>query len=239
MNCGRIINCMQGDGTWLMERTGRVTASRVNDVVSKLKNGNYPEARQSYKMELLTEVLTGNAAEHFVSMAMDWGITQEPVARAMYELRTGVEVERIGLVVHPTIERSSASPDGTIGDAGLIEIKCPTTATHLQYVLNETIPGEYLHQCMWQLACTGREWLDFVSFDSRLPEDFNLLIVRMYRDDAIIAEMDREVEKFIAELNAMADKLLKLRGDPKPHENFPGPPKAEIPSWPVQAEAKK
>lgn len=233
------LNIQQGSAEWLQERCGSVTASRVKDVVAKLKNGKESAARASYRLELLTEILTGRAAEHFVSMAMDFGIQNEPLARATYELSKGVEVERIGYVRHRHIPRSGASPDGLVGDDGLVEIKCPNTTTHLEYLLSEVVPEEYIPQMAWQLACTERKWCDFVSYDSRLPEEFGLFVVRYERNDTLIGEMEREVEKFIAELNAMASKLLKLRGEPKPQEDLPGPPKAEIPSWPVQAEAKK
>ena len=217
----------QGSAEWLIERCGSVTASRVKDVIAKLKNGKESAARASYKLELLTEVLTGSAAEHYVSLAMDFGIQNEPLARATYEMVKGVEVERIGYVRHPRIPRCGASPDGLVGDDGLCEFKVPNTTTHLEYLLAETIPDEYLPQMAWQLACTGRKWNDFVSYDPRLPEDFGLLIVRMHRDDKIIAAMESEVEKFIGELNELCERLKK-------HAHSaagPAPSAAEIPEW--------
>jgi putative phage-type endonuclease len=234
MNSGRVIKCEQGDPLWLTERTGRVTASRVVDVVSKLKNGKYSAARETYMMELLVEALTGRAADHYVTAEMQFGIENEGLARSMYEIKTGTEVERVGLVIHPTIERSAASPDGLVGDDGLIEIKCPKTSTHLRYLMDEAVPEQYLPQMLWQMACTGRQFCDFVSYDPRLPEEFGLFIVRLTREEEVIEEMQCEVENFIRELNAMAVKLLKGKPMPTPQ---PQPaamessvPRAEIPA---------
>jgi putative phage-type endonuclease len=208
---GRVINCTQGDTTWLFERTGRVTASRIGDVMAKLKNGKSSQARETYKMELLTEILTGRAAEHYVSMAMDWGIETEPIARSNYEMAKGVEVERVGLVIHPSIERSAASPDGLVGSGGLLEIKCPNTTTHVRYLLDGTVPEDYKPQMLWQMACTERDWCDFVSYDPRLPSEYGLFIVRFERDNLVIREMEAEVLQFISEVEEMAQKLLKYK----------------------------
>ena len=223
------LNVQQGTPEWLQARTGCVTASRVKDVVAKLKNGKESAARASYKLEVLTEILTGKACEHYVSLAMDFGSENEPLARACYEIDRSVEVERIGFVLHPFIKRAGASPDGLVGDDGLVEIKVPNTTTHLQYLIAETVPDEYVPQMMWQMACTGREWCDFVSYDPRLPSDFGLFIVRLQRDDKLIADMEREVESFIAEVNSMAEKLLEHRDSHA--ERAPGPPRAEIPAF--------
>lgn len=230
----KIIPCVQGDITWFHERTGRVTASRVRDVMAKTKNGESAK-RQTYKMELLAEIVTGRAAEHYVSPAMDWGLEQEPLARAMYEMVKEVEVERIGMVVHETINRFSASPDGLVGEDGLVEFKCPTTKTHLGYLLDGVVPAEYIPQMMAQMACTGRSWTDFCSYDSRLPEEFGLFVVRLNRDDAEITRMEAEVVKFIGEVNEMAERLLKHKGDgiedalKASLKRGPAPPRAEIP----------
>lgn len=227
------LNMVQGSPEWLEERIGCVTASRVKDVVAKLKNGKESAARASYRLELLTETLTGRAAEHYVSMAMDFGTQNEPLARATYELAKGVEVERIGYIRHRHIPRSGASPDGLVGNDGLVEIKCPNTTTHLEYLLAEVVPEEYIPQMTWQLACAERKWCDFVSYDPRLPEEFGLFIIRFHPNDLQIGAMEREVEKFIAELNAMAQKLLKMH--PEPVMAGPGPEKAVIPQWPIKS----
>ena len=216
---------------WYQARCGLVTASNVARVlkinkVGQLKGITSAE-RETYKMEMLTEIVTGTCVEHFVSPAMDFGITNEPLARTAYELNVGVEVERIGFAFHPSVRRSGASPDGLVGDSGLVEIKVPNTKTHLEYVIAGGVPEDYKAQMLWQMACTEREWCDFVSYDPRLHEDFGLFIVRFERDDKAITEMEREVERFIAEVNEMAEKL---KGRVRQRDPLPGPPRAEIPT---------
>ena len=227
------LNVEQGSAEWFTARCGCVTASRVDDATRKLKNGGESATRQSYKLELLAEILTGRVLEHYVSRAMDFGVENEPLARASYELTKGVEVEQIGYVFHPKIKRSGASPDGLVGEDGLIEVKCPNTTTHLAYLLAEQVPSEYRPQMNWQMACTGRQWCDFVSYDPRLPNDLGLFIVRFERDEKVIAEIEREVEKFLAEVNEMAERLLKHKGDGIEDALRASlaarPPKAEIP----------
>ena len=223
----------QQTAEWLAARVGCVTASRVKDVVAKLKNGKESAARASYKLELLTELLTGRATEHYVSLAMDFGTENEPLARTTYELRQGVEVERVGFVLHPSIKHAGASPDGLVGDDGLVEIKVPNTTTHLQYLIDGVVPDEYKPQMMWQMACAGRKWCDFVSYDPRLPEEFGLFIIRYERDEKLIASMEFEVVQFIAELNEMCEKLREH--SPASNEYFqpagPGPERATIPDF--------
>jgi hypothetical protein len=231
--CGEIVNCVQGDPTWFNERLGSVGASRVAAAVKMLKRGGSSAERENLKMELLTELLTGQAAEHFVSLAMARGIEEEPLARSVYEMRSGVAVERVGLVRHPRLKRAHCSPDGFVGRDGLIEAKCPNTGTHLQYLVAGVVPEEYLPQCHWLMACTGRNWVDFVSFDSRLPEDFNFFTVRLERDEKVIAEMEKQVEQFVSELNALAEKLLKGKTyltEQLERSVAMGPPRAEIPT---------
>lgn len=218
------IDIEQNTPEWLALRTGAVTASRVKDVMAKLKNGGESAARASYKLELLTEVLTGRAAEHYVSQPMEFGIENEPLARTAYEIAQDVEVERIGYVKHPTIPRSGCSPDGLLGDDGLVEIKVPNTTTHLKYLIADAVPDEYIPQIMWQLACSGRQWCEFVSYDPRLPQDFSLFVKRLPRDEKLIASMEFEVVQFIEELNAMCEKLLKNK-----RAAGPGPEVAALP----------
>jgi hypothetical protein len=225
------LNVEQGTPEWLVARIGCVTASRVKDVVAKTRGGVESPRRASYKLELLTEVLTGRATEHYVSQAMDFGTENEPLARTTYELAKGVEVERVGFVLHPTIKRTGCSPDGLVGDYGLVEFKVPNTVTHLQYLIDGVVPEDYKPQMLWQMACTSRQWCDFVSYDPRLPEEFGLFVVRFERDDVAIGIMEREVEKFIAELNEMCGKLLKYKGDDNPEYFQTQVPKAEIPDF--------
>lgn len=209
------LNVAQGTPEWLYSRCGCVTASRLADVMSKGKNGKSAASREKYKLELLAEIVTGRMTEHYVSQAMDFGTENEPLARTVYELSQGVEVEQVGFVLHPRIKRSGASPDGLIGDTGLVEIKVPNTTTHLNYLLAGVVPEEYKPQMLWQMACTERRWCDFVSYDPRLPNEFNLFIARYERDGEEIGTAETEVMKFLAELENMAS-ILQTRGGPHP-----------------------
>lgn len=192
---------------WLAARLGKVTASRVADVIAKTKSG-YSTSRANYMAELICERLTGTKGESFSSAAMQWGTNTEPQARAAYEAQSGGLVEEVGFVSHCSIFDGGASPDGLVGKDGLVEIKCPITATHLDTLLTEMIPGKYVTQMQWQMACTGRQWCDFVSYDPRLPEKMALFIKRVPRDNAMIAELEKEVNSF---LNEMDEKLKKLK----------------------------
>jgi putative phage-type endonuclease len=202
----------QGTDGWFAERLGKVTASRVADVVAKTKSG-YSASRANYMAELVVERLTGQRGASFSNAAMQWGTEQEPNARAAYEARTGHLVEETGFVPHPTIPMSGASPDGLVGDNGLVEIKCPNTATHIETMLSGTVPEKYMLQMMWQMACTDRKWCDFVSYDPRLPENMQLWIKRIELDLPLINGLEREVMKFLAELDAKIDNLNKLYGE--------------------------
>ena len=193
---------------WFTARLGKVTASRVADVIAKTKTG-YGAGRANYMADLVVERLTGQKASSFSNAAMEWGTEQEPHARAAYSAKTGIMVEEVGFIDHPTVAMSGASPDG-FAEEGLIEVKCPNTATHLEYVLAQLPPLKYFTQMQWQMACTGRPWCDFVSFDPRLPERLQLLIVRVPRDDVYIAMLEAEVKKFLAELDDNLNKLEKV-----------------------------
>ena len=157
--------------------------------------------------QLLTERLTGEVAESFSSSAMQWGTDTEPKARATYALLTGNSVTETGFVVHPSIANAGASPDGLVDEDGLIEIKCPNTATHLDTLRTEKIPGKYQKQMLWQMACTGRAWCDFVSFDPRLPANLCIFLQRFERDDAAIASIEEEVSGFLEELDTQIRAL--------------------------------
>ena len=198
---------VQGSPEWHAARLGKVTASRVCDVIARTKTG-YGASRANYMAELVAERLTGSPAERFVSDAMRWGTEREPEARRLYEFRVEAEVAEVGFVDHPLIAWSGASPDGLIADDGLVEIKCPNTATHLDTLLGQTVPDKYVVQMQWQMACTGRGWCDFVSYDPRLPSPMRLFVARIPRDAARIAELELEVVGFIAELDA---KILALQ----------------------------
>lgn len=191
---------------WFAARLGKVTASRVADVIARTKSG--PSAsRANYMAELVAERLTGARGETFTNAAMAWGTDNEPEARLAYEFRTDVTVEQVGFIAHPSIEMSGASPDGLVAADGLVEIKCPNTATHIETLLTGTVPAKYETQMLWQMACTGRAWCDFASFDPRLPEEMRLFVKRFARDDKRIAEMEEQVREFLFELDTTVRRL--------------------------------
>ena len=190
----------QRSDEWFAARLGKVTASRIGDVMAKTKSG-YGAGRANYMAELICERLSGARQEGFTNAAMQWGTDTEPKARAWYSLIADADVSEVGLIDHPEIGMSAASPDGIVGDAGLVEIKCPNTATHIKTLTGEKIDGKYLLQMQWQMACTGRAWCDFVSYDPRLPDELQFWMRRVDRDDARIAEIEGEVRAFLAELD--------------------------------------
>lgn len=190
---------------WFAERLGKVTASRIADVMAKTKTG-YGAARANYHAQLVAERLTGAVGDSFTNAAMQWGIDTEAQARAMYSLETGSQAEETGFWPHPGIAMSGASPDGLVGADGLVEIKCPNTATHIATLRGSGIDRKYLLQMQWQMACTDRQWCDFASFDPRLPDEMQLHVERIKRDDELLAEIEAEVVKFLAEVDeAVAD----------------------------------
>lgn len=197
----------QGSPEWFATRVGKLTASRMADAMAKIKTG-YGASRANLLAEIVVERLTGQKTEGFTSAAMQHGIDTEPRARAAYEFHTDNTVELVGFVDHPRIAMFGASPDGLIGDNGLLEIKCPGSAAHIDVLQRGVIPGKYQTQMATQLACTGREWVDFVSFDPRLPEAMRLFVRRFYRDAAQIEEIEREAETFLAEVD---DTIKRLR----------------------------
>lgn len=198
---------VQGTPEWFAARCGKVTASRVADVIAKTKAG-WGASRANYLAELLCERLTGCVAPSFQNEAMRWGTDQEPFARDAYSRKFGVDVYEVGFVDHPEVAMSGASPDGYVGDAGLVEIKCPNTATHVDTLLNGAVPDKYLVQMQWQMACAGREWCDFISYDPRLPEAMRLFVQRVPRDLSRILELETEVAAFIREIDT---KVAALR----------------------------
>lgn len=197
---------VQGTPEWFAARCGWVTASKVADVVARTKSG-WAASRANYEAQLIAERLTGVVAEGFSNAAMQWGTDTEPFARTAYEFYRNADVTEVGFVQHPRIAESGASPDGLVADDGLVEIKCPNTATHIDTLLGATVPAKYLTQMQWQMACTGRAWCDFVSFDPRMPESMRMLVSRVPRDDARIAELEAEVEAFLTELRQKVDRL--------------------------------
>lgn len=203
----KLIEVEQGTDAWRLARCGKVTASRINDVMAKVKSGE-AASRRDYKAQLVAEILTGRPQDDgYISSAMTHGTENEPFARAAYEIATGAMVDQCGLVLHPTIERGAASPDGLVGTFSLVEIKCPKTSTHLQYLLDGNVPSQYQNQMLWQMACTERGSCDFVSFDPRLTDNLQLFVVPFKRDENRIMEIEAEVRKFLDEVDAIIDRI--------------------------------
>ena len=196
---------MQQTPEWFQQRVGKATASRIKDIVAKTKTGA-AASRKNYAVELALERLTGSKKEGFTNAAMQHGIDQEPYAKLAYENRTGQLIQDVGFIDHPTIPMSGASPDGFPG-GGLIEIKCPNSATHLDNLIRGSADPDYLPQMYWQMACTGRPWCDFVSFDPRFPEHLQLAIYRVNTDAQKIKELENEVSQFLTEVDLIVEKL--------------------------------
>ena len=194
---------------WFAARLGKVTASRISDIIAKTQSG-YSASRANYMALLICERLTGAAAESYSNAAMQHGTDTEPMALSAYEAAKGVLVQAEGFVTHPSIEQSGASPDGLVGDSGLIEIKCPNTATHLDTLLAKKMPSKHRAQVQWQMACTGRHWCDFLSYDPRLPERLQMFIVREVYDPVYVAGLETEVVKFLGEMESKIKELEKL-----------------------------
>lgn len=199
----------QGTPEWFAARLGKVTASRVADIIASTKSG-YSTSRKNYMTELICERLTGLKTEGYTNAAMQRGTELEPIARSVYEMKYGVIVQEVGLVDHPTIPMCAASPDGLTGDVGLIEIKCPNPATHIETLISGEFNNRYYTQMQWQLACTQRSWCDFVSFCPELTDDLQLFVKQIPRDDGYIGYLEEEVVKFLKELDVMINKLKGL-----------------------------
>jgi putative phage-type endonuclease len=202
----------QRSSAWFEARLGKVTASRVADVIAKTKSG-YSASRDNYMAQLICERLTGQQGESFTNAAMTWGTETEPLARSAFEAYADVMVEEVGFVPHPRIRDSGASPDGLVGLFGMLEIKCPNTATHIDTLLSQTVPGKYITQMQWQMRCCERQWCEFVSFDPRLPQDLQLFVKRVEFDPEYVAMLEKEVIQFLAELDDKVNKLTNLKAN--------------------------
>lgn len=196
----------QGTEEWFSVRLGKVTASRAADVMTKKGSA----ARANLSAQLVLERLTNTKGESFSSAAMQWGVDQEPFARAAYEAHSGVWVDTVGFVQHPTIERAGASPDGLVGHDGLVEIKCPNTATMIETLLTGKVPSNYATQMQMQMACTGRAWCDYAVFDSRMPVKAQLFVKRVQRDQKFIDDLNKEIIAFLAEVEISYQFLINF-----------------------------
>ena len=197
---------------WFQHRLGKVTASRISDVIAKTKTG-VSTSRQNYLIQLVSERLTGKKGDSYVNQAMLDGIEREDAARSLYMLNKDVDVTEVGFFDHPVIKNSGASPDGAVHAeiegkyAGLIEIKCPIETTHTNTLMSKSVPSKYIPQMQWQMACTGAKWVDFVSYNPNFPVELQLFVSRVDRDDAYIAELEAEVIKFLDEVDQTIIKL--------------------------------
>jgi len=195
--------------TWMAARLGKVTASRIADLTAKTKSG-WGASRANYMAQLIIERLTGEQANGYTNQAMQHGIDTEPQAISAYEFFMDVQVEPSPFVDHPDIAMSGASPDGLVGGKGLVEVKSPNSATHIETLLGQKVPEKYIKQVQWQMACTGRKWTDWVSFDDRLPPDLQFYRQRIDRDDKLIEELEGYVIEFLEELEGKLQKLEEL-----------------------------
>jgi len=203
-------NNMQGTLEWKQMRAGKVTASRIADVIAKTKTG-YSASRANYMTELVIQRF-GVISDGFTNSAMQWGTETEPLARIEYESRNLVSVDEVDFIDHPTIKMAGCSPDGLVGNA-LLEIKCPNSSTHFEYLLAGEVPDKYKPQMAWQMACTGAQWCDFVSYDPRVPDGLKYFQITYGRNDEYIAELESEVIKFLGEVDTMYQQLKdKLDG---------------------------
>lgn len=199
----------QGSPDWHAIRCGKVTASRVADIMRKTKSG-ISASRAKYMGQLAAERLTGVVAPTFKSAAMEWGTQMEEEAANAYAFYRSAELVKVAFVDHPVIHMTGASPDRLVGSDGLIEVKCPDTHTHIETLLSRSIDADYITQMQWQMECTGRKWCDFISYDPRMPEHLSMFVQRVPFDPARVADMRLEVRRFLVELDRMVAELQAL-----------------------------
>ena len=197
---------------WFAARCGSLGASQLNEALATTKNG-WGASRENIKNRIIAERLTGSPTETFQNAAMAWGMATEEDARKAYEEATGTFVDEMGIAYHPALVYTHASPDGLVGNDGLIEIKCPNTTTHIETLKAQKVPSKYMNQMLWQMRCVDRKWCDYVSFDPRLPKHLQLFIKRVDRDDAAIAELEKKVAEFLTEVQNEIDNLNRRFSD--------------------------
>ena len=198
----------QRTAEWHAMRCGKVTASRVSDVMSKTKAG-WSKARETYMFEILAERLTGIQEEGFASYAMKRASEMEPEARDFYAFSRDADIELVPFIDHSDIAMYGCSPDGLVGDDGLIEIKCLDAKNHITVMETGEIDKKYMAQMQSQMDCTDRKWCDFVSYDPRFPADLRMCVIRVPRDNGLIGDMRSMVKEFIADIDK---RVLRLSG---------------------------
>ena len=194
---------------WFKARLGKVTASRVSDVLAKIKTGE-AAVRRNYKMQLATERLTGQKTDSYTNQAMQDGIDREDTARQIYEIVRDIKVEQVGFIDHPAIKMAGASPDGLLPDNGVLEIKCPIETTHTTNLLERKLPSRYISQVQWQIACTGADYANFVSYNPNFEPKLQLMYVAVERDDEYIEMLEEEVSIFLLEVDEVINTLREL-----------------------------
>jgi exodeoxyribonuclease (lambda-induced) len=189
---------------WFKARLGKVTASKIHDIMIKTKTGE-STYKTKYRLQLVTERLTGKVVPVFMNNAMAHGVEYEDEAKLEYanrnKLLVGTDLTDVGMIDHPSIDWSGASPDGMVGNEGLIEIKCPQPITHTTTIETGEISKRYIHQMQWQMSCTGRQWCDFVSYHPDFPDDLKLFVKRVPRDNELIARLEEAVSTFVQEVD--------------------------------------
>ncbi len=199
----------QGSPQWVRERIGKLTASRMGDVMAVLKNGKPSEARTKYLQQLVAERMTDVASDFYVTAAMQWGIDTEPVAAEHYEWVTGEIVVPGVWVPHPTIENFGATPDRFVRADGLLEIKCPSTANYLAWRTSGVIPEPYRWQMVAQLCCTRRAWCDFMAFAPRVVRGPAYWIQRFEPSAEEIARCEAAAEEFLQEVEELFSRVTE------------------------------
>lgn len=202
---------LQRTPEWYAARAGSLGSSQIADAIRRTKSG-WGASRANLMADLLVERLTGKPKEGYVSKEMQWGIDNEPLAVAEYEFQNSVEIEVVGLVRHPRIKHAHASPYALVGEDGLVEFKCPNTATHLETLISGDVDRDYIHQMQWQMACSGRRWCDFISFDPRVPQKIRMFTKRCFRDPVYIESLEAQAEQFLKELDVKLGTLAQSYG---------------------------
>lgn len=206
-----IIEVAQRTQEWHAARVGRLNSSDAGDMLAMNKSGGESASRRDLRVRLACERLTGTAIESgYINAEMQRGISCEPIARAFYEAETGAMVQEIGYVQHDEL-LAGYSPDGFVGADGLLEIKVPKTATHVRYLRDGKLPADYVAQCQHALFVSERQWIDFVSFDDRLPEALQFFRVRLTREEAKLDVYERTLRAFLAEVQNELEALQTLR----------------------------
>lgn len=199
----------QGSDAWRMARVGKLTASRIADALRMTKTGRGADA-VNYMAELITERLTGIPTDTITTKDMAWGVEHEGEARNLYAYRRGVTVGEVGFAAHPRLPMAGASPDGIVGNDGMIEIKCPRSKTHIETLLGANIDPDYVKQMQWGMACTGSSWCDFISFDPRFPDHLQMVIRRVPRDASAISDLEAGARRFLDEVHAKTVTLQQM-----------------------------